>query len=134
MSLENKDFSDPFTAELVNDEPVFFKGLTGSEWAIIAMRGSWYALAFIIVLSIVLWPLIAVFSIFVAAFFVWLTLNKLIKKVPAIRDGKPPGYLDHYIGSKGFIGFLKLAYAKKKPPVRTDMVLFSLGREGQEDG
>lgn len=133
MNPENKDFSDPFTAELVNDEPVFFKGLTGSEWGVVILRGGWYAIGFVVALSVVLWPFIKVFAIFFSALIVWLTLNRLIKKIPVIRDGKPPGYLDHYVGSKGFIGFLKLAYAKKKPPVRTDMVRFSLGRERIED-
>lgn len=134
MSLENKQYSDQFTAELVNDEPVFFKGLTGSEWSIIVYRGGWYAAALILAVTVLLWPFIKPGGVIVGGLIVWLTLKRLTKKIPAIRDGKPPGYLDHYIGSKGFIGFLKLAYAKKKPPIRTEMVRFSLGREGTKDG
>jgi hypothetical protein len=133
MSAENKDYSDPFTGELVNDEPVFYKGLTRSEWGVLATRGVGYAVAFLFVVSVVLWPFIDIGALFLSGLLCYLTLKRILKKVPDIRDGKPPGYLDHYIGKKGFIGFLKLAYAKKKPPIRTDMVDFSLGREGVED-
>lgn len=133
MNNTNNEYTDPFTAERINDEPEVYKGLTSSEWGVLLKSGSTYALGFIVGFTVLFWPIASLLSIIPAMGFCYFILTRMMKQIPVIRDGKPPGYLDHYVGNRGFIGLVKLTLGGKKKEIESDMVMYSLGREGVSD-
>ena len=96
--MEEAKFTDSFTGDVVNDEPIVFKGLTDGEVKMVfilalfigAPIGVLVALLLgqpmLIIVFILLFPIVAVFFI--------------ADKVGKARRGKPPGYVEQTLSIK----------------------------------
>lgn len=133
MPINDNEYTDLFTAETINDEPEVYQGLTASEWSALFRSGAGYSGIFILALTVLSWPLTPVVGLLLGLAITYVVFKKIVKRIPEIRDGKPPGYLEHYVGGKGFRGLLGLAFGKRKREIESEIIMYSLGREGEPD-
>ncbi|NQY36343.1 MAG: TIGR03750 family conjugal transfer protein [Alteromonadaceae bacterium] len=98
MSQDESEFTDNFTGDFINEEPVVFKGLTDSEvksvFLISLVTGTPFGVAVGLFIGIPM--LIVVFVLLFPIITVYFTARWLEKA----RRGKPPGYVEQLLHIK----------------------------------
>lgn len=93
--MDENDFTDAFTGDFINEEPIVFKGLTDGEVKLV------FFMAFVIgtpvgisVALLIGIPMLAiVFMVIVPMFAVWIIAG-LVERA---RRGKPAGYVEQKV-------------------------------------
>jgi len=115
-------YTDSFTAEFVNDEPVIWKGLTLSELRMVLKYIGGGGATFSLTFMLALYPWFGVYGLFPAMLLVAYAFRLALIKIPQFKEGKPPNYIEHYIDEV----FKKRSWRK--------VMNFSLGREKNPHG
>ncbi|MCS6271891.1 TIGR03750 family conjugal transfer protein [Shewanella baltica] len=92
MKLDENDFTDSFTGDFLNEEPVVFKGLTDSEVKMVFVLSLFIGAPIGVVLALVIGipTLILVFVLLLPIISVWFIAGWM----ESARRGKPSGYVE----------------------------------------
>lgn len=92
MTEDEGEYTDPFTGDFINEEPVVFKGLTDSEIKTVFVISFFCGapLGVLVALLIGIPMLILVFVLIFPVIAVWFVAGWMERA----RRGKPPGYVE----------------------------------------
>lgn len=93
MKQDENDFTDSFTGDFINEEPVVFKGLTDGEIKSVFLISFFIGSPIGVFLGIIIgFPMLMVVFVFVIPMLVVYFLAGWMEKA---RRGKPSGYVEH---------------------------------------
>ena len=93
MKQDENDYTDSFTGDFINEEPVVFKGLTDGEIKSVFLISLFIGSPIGVLLGLLSgFPMMMIVFVFVIPLLVVYFLAGWMEKA---RRGKPPGYVEH---------------------------------------
>lgn len=90
--MNEHDYTDYFTAELINDEPIIFMGLTQRELMLAFSLGMVIGFVISLVLMFIFKNPLGLLMFIVCSVIIPWIFSKIVKN---IRKNNPPGYISH---------------------------------------